>query len=205
MFSGRLDQSATQSASFIRMSMSRSFSKTSSSDWTHKHKAYTESATVVSAMTFSNEKQEKPEKTYTNAVFPEGERWGEKRKKEEWGKKWNAHWAWQSSPRKLTAGRGRTHTQRRHAQVDIFGARGCGCRGNKPDGGLLTWLSLLPSTSKMICPSSWGLWGRGGLWAETEVSVSAKSQTSHQLMSGNERSEVLQLCAFSSMQQQQLE
>lgn len=32
MFSGRLDQSATQSASFIRMSISRSFSRTSSSD-----------------------------------------------------------------------------------------------------------------------------------------------------------------------------
>lgn len=26
-----------------------------------------------------------------------------------------------------------THTQRRHAQVDPFGARGCGCRGNKPE------------------------------------------------------------------------
>lgn len=37
MFSGRLDQSATQSASFIRMSMSLSLSKTSSSDYTHTH------------------------------------------------------------------------------------------------------------------------------------------------------------------------
>lgn len=36
----------------------------------------------------------------------------------------------------------------------------------------LTWLSLLPvtSTSKMICPSSCGLWGRGGLWVEKKTS-----------------------------------
>lgn len=40
----------------------------------------------------------------------------------------------------------------------------------------LTWLSLLPATStwKMSCPSSWGLWGRGGLQVETD-----ESQTSH--------------------------
>lgn len=33
----------------------------------------------------------------------------------------------------------------------------------------LTWLSRLPATStwKMSCPSSWGLWGRGGLRGET--------------------------------------
>lgn len=42
--------------------------------------------------------------------------------------------------------------------------------------GWLTWLSLLPATStwKMSCPSSWGLWGRGGLQMDTDESQTSQ-------------------------------
>ena len=83
------------------------------------------------------------------------------------------HWVWPPSPWKLKVGSSCRHMTHTLLYTHHFRASGWGCLGNRLMENLrgtwaLTWLSLLPvtSTSKMICPSSWGLWGRGGLQAE---------------------------------------
>lgn len=90
----------------------------------------------------------------------------------------NPHWARQPSPWKLKADSS-YHSCTHSTSGPVVG----GCHDNRllenPRGTqALTRLSLLPltSTSKMICPSSWGLWGRGGLWAQTTHPLINSSQ-----------------------------
>lgn len=99
------------------------------------------------------------------------------------------HWVWPPSPWKLKVGSSCRHMTHALLYTQHFRANGWGCLGNRLMENLrgtwaLTWLSLLPvtSTSKMICPSSWGLWGRGGLQADEKYRRHVRGLTISKVM-----------------------
>lgn len=152
MFSGRLDQSATQSASFIRMSMSLSLSKASSSDWRQTQTGVSQRPRPSPARLFQD-KARRALWIYAGLC---------QRHKSSFLV--NPHWVWQPYPWKPQAAvviLMYTHTPLQGHRSGLPWQQTDGWRASP-----LTWLSRLPlmSTSKMICPSSWGVWGRGGLW-----------------------------------------